>query len=161
MSAAITITSDRLSHMLGTARACQEYSKNLFGWDDEKCEEMFLMGLVHDFAYEFVANQKHHEHAGGEILKRVGFAYSDEVFLHGDPDVESCTEELFILNLADMTTSNTGERCSFDQRLDSVVDRYGKNSVQAEKMRLMIQKIKDTAVDFDITLYPFVLPANN
>ena len=34
------------------------------------------MGLVHDFAYEFVSDQREHEHAGGEILKRVGFVYA-------------------------------------------------------------------------------------
>lgn len=72
MADAITITNDRLAHMLGVARACREYSKSLFGWDDEKCEEMFLMGLVHDFAYEFVSDQRQYEHAGGVILNRVG-----------------------------------------------------------------------------------------
>lgn len=39
------------------------------------------------------------------------------------------SEELFILNLADMITSSKGERCSFDERLGSVVERYGKDSV--------------------------------
>lgn len=93
------------------------------------------MGLVHDFAYEFVSDQREHEHAGGEILKRVGFVYADEVFLHGDSDVEHWSEELFVLNLADLTTSSTGERCSFEQRLGSVVERYGKDSVQVKHLK--------------------------
>lgn len=152
MDGAITITEDRLHHMLGVARACREYSESLFGWDEEKCEEMFLMGLVHDFAYEFVSDQREHEHAGGEILKRVGFAYADEVFAHGDPDVKEWSEELFVLNLADLTTSSQGARCSFEQRLGSVVERYGKDSVQVERMQRMINKVGIVATDLGVDL---------
>ena len=152
MADAITITNDRITYMLGVARACRENSKSLFGWDDEKREEMFLMGLVHDFAYEFVSDQRQHEHAGGVILNRVGFAYADEVFSHGDPDVEVWSEELFVLNLADMTTSSTGERCSFDERLGSVVERYGEDSIQAVRMRLMISRLVDVAEDLGLEL---------
>lgn len=142
MDKPITITDDRLQHMLSVARACYEYSESLFGWDVEKCEEMFLMGLVHDFAYEFVSDQREHEHRGGEILRRVGFVYADEVFLHGDPDVEDWSDELFVLNYADLTTSSSGERCSFAQRLGSVVDRYGEGSVQVERMRGVIDQVE-------------------
>ena len=152
MKDAITITEDRLNHMLGVARACREYSESLFGWDDEKCEEMFLVGLVHDFAYEFVSDQREHEHAGGEILKRVGFVYADEVFLHGDPDVEYWSEELFVLNLADLTTSSKGVRCSYEQRLGSVVERYGKDSVQVERMKYMINKVGIVTTDLGVGL---------
>ena len=128
--------------MLGVARACYEYSESLFGWDAEKCEEMFLMGFVHDFAYEFVSNQRDHEHRGGEILRRVGFAYADEVFLHGEPDVDDWSDELFILNYADLTTSSSGERCSFTQRLDSVIDRYGEETVQVERIIGVIERLE-------------------
>lgn len=140
----ITITNDRLQHMLGVARACHEYSESLFGWDAEKCEEMFLMGLVHDFAYEFVSDQREHEHRGGEVLRRVGggVVYADEIFLHGEPDVDDWSDELFILNYADLTTSSSGERCSFAQRLGSVVDRYGEGSVQVERMRGVIARVE-------------------
>lgn len=142
MDRPITITDDRLQHMLGVARACYGYSESLFGWDAEKCEEMFLMGLVHDFAYEFVSDQRDHEHRGGEVLRRVGFAYSDEVFLHGDPNVDDWSDELFILNYADLTTSSSGEMCSFAQRLSSVIDRYGEGSVQVERMRGVIERVE-------------------
>lgn len=142
MGRPITITNDRLQHMLGVARACYEYSESLFGWDAEKCEEMFLMGFVHDFAYEFVSNQRDHEHRGGEILRRVGFAYADEVFLHGEPDVDDWSDELFILNYADLTTSSSGERCSFTQRLDSVIDRYGEETAQVERIIGVIERLE-------------------
>lgn len=55
-----------------------------------------------------------------------------------------------MLNLADLTTSSTGERCSYEQRLGSVVERYGKDSVQVERMQRMINKVGIVATDLGV-----------
>ena len=111
--------------------------------EEDVARGLFLMGLTHDFAYAFVENQMDHEHEGGRILELSGFNWAETVFNHGDPDVENWTDELLILNLADMTTSPYGEPITIGQRLEDIENRYGTDSMQATKARKLTKRIKE------------------
>ena len=139
----IGISDDRLQHVRGVATRAYQLSKRLFGWDENKAQEMFFLGFVHDAGYQFSANQRQHEERGGNILRRSGYNYWREVYYHGSPGSPYQSDELFILNLADMQTSGKGERVSLQQRLDDIAARYGYSSEQYIRARALADELID------------------
>ena len=148
----IGLSDSRLFHMRGVAYKSYSLAREVFNMEENMARSLFLMGLTHDFAYAFVENQTDHEHEGGRILELSGFNWSDSVFNHGDPDVENWTDELLILNLADMTTSPDGKPITTDQRLEDIENRYGTDSVQATKARKLTKRIKEELAKRNLTI---------
>ena len=136
------ITESRWQHILGVARTAKILASRLKPNDNNYAEDMFLLGMLHDFGYEFTKNNLNHARIGGEILKRSDYKYWQEVALHGDETVESMSDALFILNCADMTTGPHGEKFTFEERLSEIADRYGKNSAPYKKCAAEAQKLK-------------------
>ena len=62
------------------------------------------------------------------------------------------TDELLILNLADMTTSPDGKPITIDQRLEDIENRYGTDSVQATKARKLAKRIKEELAKRDLAI---------
>lgn len=44
----IGIDDNRLAHMREVGRLCYELAADLFGWDEQRCRQMFIMGFLHD-----------------------------------------------------------------------------------------------------------------
>ena len=65
---------------------------------------------------------------GGEHLRRLKYKYWREVYWHGTPNAPYQSRELFILNLADMTTLPDGTETDFEYRLQDIARRYGEHS---------------------------------
>ena len=120
------ITSDRWWHTLSVARKAKELARKIKPNDEKYAEDMFLLGLLHDFGYEFTTGE--HAKIGGEVLKRNGYRYWREIMFHGC--VEDCdmTDESFILNCADMTIGPDGKDMTFEERLEDIAARHGKTS---------------------------------
>lgn len=144
----IGIDENRLHHLLGVARACYSYGKEIFHWEEEKSREMFLVGFLHDVGYEFVEDPIQHEEVGGNILKQLDFRYAQEVSSHGNPHSTFTSQELFILNLSDLTVSHDGTPRTMQQRLDLVIQRYGANSIQAKRLQEMINLVQNQAKEY-------------
>ena len=136
------ITQNRWQHILGVARKCKEYALKFKPEDGQFAEDMFLLGMLHDMGYEFNQNNASHAAVGGEILNRNNYRYWQEVALHGDETVENMTDELFILNAADMSTGPNGEDFTFEQRLEEIASRFGKQSQAYQKCVIEIEKLK-------------------
>lgn len=137
----IGLSDSRLFHIRSVAYKSYKLARNVFKMEEDVARGLFVMGLTHDFAYAFVKNQTEHEHEGGRILKLSGFNWADAVFDHGNPDIESWTDELLILNLADMTTGPNGESLTMDQRLVDIKNRYGPESTQSTKANRLVNRI--------------------
>ena len=134
-------SNDRANHSLEVAK--QMYEKALEQTDDEfYARKMFHLGIVHDIGYQFSENTKDHPHAGGLFLKEDGYEFWEEVYEHGNPDVESPTKELMLLNWADMHTDGKGNRVSFEERLRDIKNRYGVDSVEYTNAQLVINRTK-------------------
>ena len=103
---------------------------------------MFLLGIMHDLGYEFMESNASHAAVGGEILKRNNYRYWQEVSLHGDETVENMSDELFILNCADMSTGPNGEDFTFDERLKEIAARFGEDSDAYKKCVIEAEKLK-------------------
>lgn len=127
---AIGMDENRLRHCRGVGVKASELGRALFGWSDEKCREMFVMGYLHDVGYQFAHDQAEHEELGGDLLRSLGFAYWAEIFNHGNPDSAYQSNELLALNLADMLTSKDGSATTIPARLEDIASRYGVESTQ-------------------------------
>ena len=148
----IGLSDSRLFHMRGVAYRSYELARNVFKMEEDVARSLFLMGLTHDFAYAFVENQTDHEHEGGRILKLSGFDWAEAVFDHGNPDIENWTDELLILNLADMTTSPDGKPITIDKRLEDIENRYDTDSIQVTKARKLTKRIKEELSERNLTI---------
>lgn len=70
-------------------------------------------------------------------MKEAGYSYWREVRWHGMPCAPYYSDELLVLNIADMLVSKGGERIPLSQRLDDIGRRYGLDSeqlVQAKRL---------------------------
>ncbi len=136
------ITADRWQHILGVARQAKTLASKFRPHDTAFAEDMFLLGLLHDFGYEFAVENNLHAAKGGEILQRSGYRHWAEVAQHGDEQVPNMTDELFILNCADMTIGPRGEVMTMDERVAEIGTRHGQNSPAYCKSVLEAQKLR-------------------
>ncbi len=139
------ISENRWQHILGVARKAKILADKLKPNNVQYADDMFLLGIMHDLGYEFIESNASHAAIGGEILKRSGYQYWQEVALHGDETVDDMTDELFILNCADMMTGPKGEDFTFDERLEEIASRFGKDAVAYKKCVVEVQKLKADA----------------
>ncbi len=134
-------TDSRLNHSLNVARKMKEIVQNNPDLFTCKPEEVFYLGIVHDIAYEFVEDPISHENKGGELLKALDFKYWREVYYHGDPDAEYSSQELMLLNYADLITGPNGENWTISERLSDIANRYGESSIQYIKAKRLSEII--------------------
>ena len=136
------ISENRWQHILGVARKAKMLAEKLKTNDTQYAEDMFLLGIMHDLGYEFMESNASHAAVGGEILKRNNYQYWQEVALHGDETVDDITDELFILNCADMMTGPKGEDFTFDERLKEIAQRFGEDADAYKKCVIEVEKLK-------------------
>lgn len=139
------ITQSRWQHILGVARKAKILADKLKPNNVQYAEDMFLLGIMHDLGYEFIESNTSHAAVGGEILKRNNYRYWQEVSLHGDEKVDNMTDELFILNCADMSTGPSGEDFTFDERLEEIAQRFGEDTNAYKKCVIEVAKLKADA----------------
>lgn len=139
------ITENRWKHILGVARKAKEFALKIKPNDEKYAEDMFLLGLLHDLGYEFSETGRGHSDIGGEILKRSGYKYWNEVANHGYSENVCMTDELFILNCADMSIAADGKNCTMAKRLENIGTRYGVDSSAYRKAVLEIEKLQSDA----------------
>ena len=76
-----------------------------------------------------------------------GSTYWAEIFHHGDPDSDYQSDELLVLNLADMLTSKDGSATTIPARLTDIASRYGVESTQyvaAKKLAdVLVAQVKE------------------
>lgn len=61
----------RKKHIFAVAELMQKYGAER-GFSQEKCNELYTLGLLHDVGYAFLEEKdfEKHEKVGGEFLKR-------------------------------------------------------------------------------------------
>lgn len=140
-SISINISQYRLNHMKSVSEFMMNKSREI-GWDKEKCEEMAILGFVHDIGYMFGTHENHAQ-IGGKILRKVGFKYWREVFCHGNPNCQYISPELDLLNMADMSVDGSGNVVGFDNRIKDIKDRHGINSKAYRHSKMVIEKLEN------------------
>lgn len=136
------ISSDRMAHQLSVARTLVKLAREENAYTEAELQDLFVLGFVHDIGYEFAENPDDHASVGGELLKRAGFKYWQEVSNHGKPDCSYASPELALLNAADMHTSPAGEYLTYADRLQDIADRYGEASLRYKNAARIIASLE-------------------
>ena len=131
------INENRLNHILAVARKAYKIAKD-FGYDEQYAREMFALGWNHDIGYEF--DPINHENVGADILPN--YKYAEFIRSHGLAPTQ-LTKEWIIINLADMTTSPTGEETTIEARLAEIESRYGKDHIWYKQSKEVCDILKD------------------
>ena len=131
------IDEDRMKHILAVARLMKENAEEA-GLDPE---EMFILGMMHDVGYEFGGSEEHHL-VGAGILEKQNYKYYLEVLFHGKPTSEYQSPALDLLNYADMHINKKGEYVTFEDRLQDIANRRGKDSPHYRNCRVIIEGLK-------------------
>ena len=132
---------DRLKHSLAVARKMISIGKNK-GLTEEQLQELFILGYNHDIGYEFGTNENHSV-IGGNILKQSNYKYWQEVYFHGETDIQYHSLYLDILNMADMQIDKYGNDVGYDKRLKDIATRYGTNSKQYVNAVKLVKILKE------------------
>lgn len=99
-------------------------------------EEMYLLGLIHDIGYLY-GEKEQHEQLGAELLG-IDTYYGQLVQAHGITpqtykQIHSCSDseipnELILLWTADMSVDLNGREVGFQERLEDIAFRHGRDS---------------------------------
>lgn len=148
----ITISENRLKHIIGVARECYSLSKEYFNKDDLFAKKMFIIGFNHDVGYEFTPTAFKHFHGdiGAHLIKNAMGKEANDISInaikwHGNPKTpdEYRTLEWYILNIADMTINSKGQKVTMDDRIEDILKRQGIES-KAYKDSIQIKEILET-----------------
>jgi putative nucleotidyltransferase with HDIG domain len=132
----------RLAHSLAVAEKLYGLAKDK-GIEENIARELFTLGFLHDIGYNFTNEKSEHESVGGELLRAVGYKYWKEVYQHGKPNIENPSEELDMLNYADMTTGRGGENVSLEERLKEIGERYGRGSEDYREAEEVVRRLRE------------------
>ena len=115
----------RKQHIWAVAELMEKYGKER-NFSDEKCHELYVLGLLHDVGYQFLEEKDYvtHNVVGGEILKNQGYKFWREIYFHGVVNSPYQSEFLDLLNLADMHIDSEGNYVTLDGRLEELSKRY-------------------------------------
>lgn len=137
----IGISEERIMHMLQVGRTAYQLSKEMFNWDETKCQQMFTLGLMHDCGYEYSESQSDHPVVGATLLSECNYQFSEEIRWHGIASAPYESDELLVLNIADLLTGSLGEIVSLNERLCSIKNKYGRQASQYREACLLALQI--------------------
>lgn len=121
---------NRITHSLSVANKMREIALEIDPENTEYSQDMFILGVVHDIGYKFSDDKLKHAEVGGLILKNNNYKYWKEVYYHGKSDQKYNSQELRILNTADLSVDHTGKYVSVIERLNDIKNRHGEFSFQ-------------------------------
>lgn len=110
--------------------------------NEKQLQELFILGYNHDIGYEY-GNIENHRIIGGNILKESNYKYWKEVYYHGEINCEYSTLYLDILNKADMQIDKYGNDVGYDNRLEDIKNRYGKDSNIYKKAETLVNSLRN------------------
>jgi len=134
----MAIKENKMLHSLAVGRLMEQMAEGR-GWNPERTKEMFLLGMLHDIGYEH-GEPKSHAVIGGELLKKSNYRYWQEVYHHGSPDTEYDSEELDLLNMADLSIDSCGFYVTPYERVKEIKRRYGADSDEYKNATLIKEK---------------------
>ncbi len=141
---------DRLKHSHAVAQKMVEIGRKR-NLSEEELQDLFVLGLNHDIGYEFTENGVKHQEIGGEILKKNGYKYWEEVYNHGKVECKFQSTYLEILNQADMQIDKYGNDVGYEKRLQDIESRYGKESVVFQKCQELVNRLKEAELKCEKT----------
>ena len=141
----IGISDDKILHSLNVARKCYQLAKEEYELTETNARKAFLLGLIHDFGYEFSQEAEDHPSVAVNVLASLNKNDIDQmmfaILTHGKPARFSGTIYQVILNEADLTVDHMGNNVTMKERCDAISEHYGQDSQEYHNSVKMGQKI--------------------
>lgn len=139
------IPENRLKHCYGVGWVMYKVAKDYYKWNENKCREMFILGLLHDAGYEFVGHNDSsilHSKILSKLLNHNNYCYDKEIKYHDMFTKKYKSKELELLWLADMVVDGQGNIVGFEGRIKDIKKRHGKNSKVAKDSEKLIRYLE-------------------
>ena len=117
----------RYRHCYSVGKKMYIYAKEKLGWSEEKCQEMFVLGNLHDIGYELDKDAFGHDSIMANIMG-TDYAYSNEIRYHSCLQNTYDSPAMQLLYFGDMTVDGMGNWCTFEERLNDLATRHGVDS---------------------------------
>lgn len=141
-----SISERKLKHSLEVARECKNLAIQM-NKDEAFINAAFVMGFLHDIGYEICEdNISTHPEKGYKMLQDATKHLSEimqAIKTHGTKYSE-LSEFEYILNKADLTVDHVGKHVSIEERLESIKERYGGESVHYKDAIAQAEAVKKT-----------------
>lgn len=126
----------RYRHCYSVGKRMYQYAKEKLHWDEQTCQEMFVLGNLHDIGYEIDSDCFGHDKILADIMSD-NYKYSNEIRYHSYLQTEYDTPAMRLMYFGDMTVDGMGNWCTFEERLRDLANRHGINSeVYIESYRI-------------------------
>ena len=137
------IPEDRIKHMHGVAEYMSAHAEE-HGLDPDR---MYVLGLLHDVGY--INGKKGHESWGADLLRSLGYNDAWLISWHGtDPELYLALrnmtppKELALLWEADFHIDSEGNEVSLDERLKSIGEHNGFDSISYRDSQTIVNWLK-------------------
>lgn len=117
----------RYRHCYSVGKKMYQYAKEVLHWDEKTCQEMFVLGNIHDIGYEIDPDAFGHDEVLANIMSD-NYKYSNEIRYHSYLQTHYDSPAMRLLYFGDMTVDGMGNWCTFEERLKDLANRYGKKS---------------------------------
>lgn len=142
------ISQNKINHMLGVARRCQEIAEKQ-GFDDEMQNACFVMGLLHDIGYEHCSKKNMTDHPEESRIMICDFLNHKDSVLDAIGDHGTKYENLstmdMILNLADLTIDYSGKTVTIDKRLEDIKQTHGETTTHYQHALTQAKVVQELA----------------
>ena len=109
-------------------------------WNQDYANDMFILWYLHDIGKQFGYTADHAER-WWEILRRSDYKYWQEVYYHGCVDCEYHSEELDLLNTADLQVASAWDYVSPQERLEDIMNRHGRDSMAYQNSKILARQL--------------------
>lgn len=140
----------RYKHCYRVGKKMYDYALNNLHWSKEKAQEMFVLGNLHDIGYEFDGDSFRDGWILSERLKESNYKYFNEVRFHAKLQKEYMSNEMDLLYFADLTVDGIGNYVTFDERMEDLINRYGKDSEVVKDSYDIIEYLKEKGYSDDL-----------
>ena len=146
----------RMLHCHNVGLRMYSYAKKHLGWPSDKCQDMYVLGMMHDLGYELDADAFRHDEAMAKALNRMGYKYSNEIYYHSRMQQKYDSPEMRLLYFGDMAVDGKGNWVTFNERLDDLKKRHGENSEVYKESAEIAAALVEWGFDDSITPEDYV-----
>lgn len=137
----------RFMHLHNVGLKMMEYARNVMKKDETFCEEMYILGLLHDSGYLFETDYKKHDSIVGNALKEDGYKYYKEIMYHSVYQEEYDSDAMRLLYFGDATVDAYGNWVTLEERLLDLKQRHGEDSDVYKESLEIADKLREWGFD--------------
>lgn len=151
---------NRFRHCHNVGLKMYQYAKIKLNWEESRCQDMYMLGTLHDIGYELNPDPFLHDVALYNVIGSSGYKYAEEIRNHSIYQDTYDTPEMRLLYFADMTVDGAGNWCTVAERLEDIELRHGKDSEVYAESQKIADKLIEWGFDDELPCSMFVSKIN-